>query len=91
MKSMNDTKNKCGFDQHFFGAATIGERGQLVIPAEARAELGISPGDKILVMRHPNKHGLMLFKLDAMREVLDDLALAIQRLDEERLRKEEEE
>ncbi|CAN5588443.1 hypothetical protein BH11ARM2_BH11ARM2_04170 [soil metagenome] len=88
---MNDTKNKCGFDWHFFGSSTIGERGQIVIPAEARAEMGMSPGDKILVIRHPMNKGLMLFKLDSMREVLDDIAASIQRLESEGLRKEEEE
>lgn len=52
----------------FFGVSTVGERGQLVIPAEARKKLGINPGDKILVMDHPVAHGLVLFKIDAMRE-----------------------
>ena len=37
----------------FYGTATVGERGQLVIPSEARTELGINPGDKLLVMKHP--------------------------------------
>ncbi|RYG35546.1 AbrB family transcriptional regulator [bacterium] len=89
MKSMSDMKPKCGFDWHFFGTSTLGERGQLVIPAEARAEMGMSPGDKILVIRHPMNKGLMLFKLDSMREVLDDIAVSIQRLESEGLRKEE--
>jgi bifunctional DNA-binding transcriptional regulator/antitoxin component of YhaV-PrlF toxin-antitoxin module len=34
------------FDDAFYGSATVGERGQIVIPAEARAELGLTPGDK---------------------------------------------
>ena len=41
------------FDEAFYGSATVGERGQVVIPAEARQELGIEPGDKVLFMHHP--------------------------------------
>lgn len=43
-----------------------------MIPAEARAELGIHPGDKVLMMRHPIHKGLMVFKIDAAREFLTE-------------------
>ena len=33
-----------------YGTTTVGSRGQVVIPAEARKELGIKPGDQLLVM-----------------------------------------
>lgn len=56
----------------FFGTATIGERGQIVIPAEARAELEMAAGEKVLIMRHPVHRGLMIFKLEAVREFLDE-------------------
>ena len=58
--------------ESFYGASTVGERGQVVIPAEARAELGIHPGDKILMMRHPAHAGLMMFKIDSAREFLEE-------------------
>jgi AbrB family looped-hinge helix DNA binding protein len=64
-------------EEHFYGAATVGERGQVVIPAEARKKFGIHPGDKVLVMGHPTGGGVVLCKLDAMREFastfMDDL------------------
>jgi AbrB family looped-hinge helix DNA binding protein len=60
------------FEDAFYGTSTLGERGQLVIPAEARAELELSPGDKILFMRHPVHKGLMLFKLTHVKQFLDD-------------------
>ncbi len=69
------------FDEAFYGSATVGERGQIVIPAEARNELGINPGDKVLIMRHPIHKGLMLFRLDAVRGFLDEFAAGIQRLE----------
>lgn len=33
----------------FYGSVTISERGQIVIPAEARKDFKINPGDKLLV------------------------------------------
>lgn len=77
MKSMNGSKDSKGcvsFSDAFYGTSTLGERGQVVIPAEARADMGLSPGDKLVVMRHPIHRGLMLFKIEAMREFLDDFS-----------------
>ena len=68
---MSADSKRFSWDDHFFGAVTVGERGQVVIPAEARKEFGIEPGDKLLIMRGPGKHGLMLGKLDEMREVMN--------------------
>lgn len=59
-------------EKGFYGSATVGDRGQIVIPAEAREELGFAPGDKVLVMRHPIHDGLVVFKLEKVREFLDD-------------------
>lgn len=36
--------------KHFFEAVTVGERGQIVIPQEARRIFKISAGDKILIL-----------------------------------------
>ncbi|MCW5941202.1 MAG: AbrB/MazE/SpoVT family DNA-binding domain-containing protein [Fimbriimonadaceae bacterium] len=55
----------------FYGSVTVGERGQIVIPADARTELGFQPGDKLLVMKHPMHPGLVVFKIDSVREFLD--------------------
>ena len=35
--------------RRFYGTVTVSDRGQIVIPAEARRELGIDVGDKLLV------------------------------------------
>lgn len=34
----------------FYGSVTVSERGQVVIPAEARADFDIKTGDKLLVL-----------------------------------------
>jgi AbrB family looped-hinge helix DNA binding protein len=80
MKGKNEPK--CGgFSDAFYGTSTVGERGQLVIPAEARAEMDMQPGDKIMIMRHPIHKGLMLFKLEAVREFLDEFTANVERLE----------
>lgn len=77
------TNAQCGgFDNAFYGSATVGERGQIVIPAEARAEMGIEPGDKVLIMRHPIHDGLQVFKLSSVREFLDEYAQKLNQIAE---------
>ena len=36
--------------QRVFGTAKVGDRGQIVIPKEAREQFGIKPGDTLLVL-----------------------------------------
>ena len=57
----------------FYGAVTVGERGQVVIPAEARKEQGISPADKLLVFSHPHAHGLLIIKVSDLQGLVGDL------------------
>jgi len=68
-------------EKSFYGSATIGERGQIVIPAEARAEMGFHPGDKVLIMKHPVYKGLVMFKIDAARNFLDEFGSMLTKLD----------
>ena len=37
-------------DKKLYGLATIGEKGQIVVPAEARRALRLKKGDKLLVL-----------------------------------------
>jgi AbrB family looped-hinge helix DNA binding protein len=43
------------FKGKIYGVATIGERGQIVIPADVRKSLNIEPGDKLIVLFSPDK------------------------------------
>lgn len=63
---------KC--NESFYGSVTVGERGQIVIPAEARADMDYNPGDKLLVMKHPTYDGLVVFRLESVREFLDEFS-----------------
>ena len=53
-----------------FGSATVGPRGQVVIPASARKELGIDAGATLLVFIGPGKKGVVLLKADAVGEMV---------------------
>lgn len=55
------------FDQKFYGTATVGEKGQIVIPVEARNEIDLKVGDKLLVVSGPG-HGLFIMKPDMIKE-----------------------
>jgi len=62
-----------------FGTAVLGPRGQLVIPLEARKELGIDTGSKLLVFGHFGGRGLIFIKAEAAEEMLNIMS---SRLDE---------
>ena len=55
--------------QRVFGTAKVGDRGQIVIPKEAREFFGIEPGDTLLILGKENT-GLIATK----PETLNDLA-----------------
>lgn len=66
----------------FFGSVTVGERGQIVLPAEARALFNINPGDKVLVMRHPLSQGLMIVQIDALVDFAEEFRAGVQEIKE---------
>ncbi len=54
-----------------FGSTVVGPRGQLVIPVEARKELGIDAGSKLLAFGHFSGRGLVFVKVEAVEELLN--------------------
>lgn len=70
-------------DDCFFGSVTVGERGQVVIPADLRKLIDIEPGDRLLVLRHPMNHGLILTKIDEVQEVTAFFRRALDLIEEE--------
>lgn len=40
--------------KHVFGMITVGDKGQIVIPAKARKIFGIHPGDRLIVLGDEN-------------------------------------
>lgn len=64
--------------KHIFGTAKVGERGQIVIPKDARALFGIRPGDTLLILGDEDS-GIIVTR----PEVLSDVAQRIFRNMEE--------
>ena len=58
--------------QRVFGTAKVGDRGQIVIPKEAREFFGIEPGDTLLILGK-SETGLIVTN----PETLNDLATQI--------------
>jgi len=54
-----------------YGAATVGERGQVALPAEARRELGIDAGDKLMVFGNKLNGSVVLIKADVFEGFAD--------------------
>jgi AbrB family looped-hinge helix DNA binding protein len=54
-----------------YGTATVGERGQIVIPQPAREKYGISPGDRLVVIGGAfGANALLLVRADVMGGLL---------------------
>ena len=54
----------------FIGVAKVGEKGQIVIPKEARDMFDIKSGDSVIILREKEK-GIAILKSDFMEESFD--------------------
>lgn len=66
---MSTADELSGMARYFFGAVTVGERGQIVIPADARKQCHMEPGDKLLAFYYPLCRGLVLARVDQMNKI----------------------
>jgi AbrB family looped-hinge helix DNA binding protein len=63
-----------------FGTATVGTKGQIVIPSTAREELGITTGDRLYVIGTPHNGALMLLKEDMLEKFIERMNLEVESL-----------
>ncbi len=72
--------------RHIFGTARVGEKGQIVIPKEARKLFGIQPGDTLLLVGD-EKNGIIITRPEVLNniadQILDNLGSAEKGKDEE--------
>jgi len=54
-----------------FGSTVVGPRGQIVIPVEARKELGIDVGTRLLTFKLFEGRGLVFVKVEAVEELVN--------------------
>jgi len=66
-----------------YGAATVGERGQIVIPADLRKALRIRSGDKIMIFAKLDKKVINLMREEDFSAFLRRAARFITRLERE--------
>jgi AbrB family looped-hinge helix DNA binding protein len=61
-----------------YGTATVGTKGQVVIPADAREEMHIQPGDRLYVVGSPDGGFLGFLKEDALESVVAHLTAQVE-------------
>jgi bifunctional DNA-binding transcriptional regulator/antitoxin component of YhaV-PrlF toxin-antitoxin module len=54
-----------------FGSTVVGPRGQIVIPVEARKELGMDVGTRLLTFKLFQGRGLVFVKVEAVEELVN--------------------
>jgi AbrB family looped-hinge helix DNA binding protein len=70
-------------EPEFFGSATVGERGQIVIPADARDSFDIKPGDKLLIFSSMHgRNSLNVIKAEQVTEFVSKAMAKLSRMEE---------
>ena len=64
--------------QRVFGTAKVGDRGQIVIPKEAREMLGIKSGDTLLILGD-EQTGLIVSRPEVLNKLADKILNNMQR------------
>ena len=62
------------FDQKFLGIGTVGERGQVAIPTDARKQLGIESGEKLAFFSFAHETGFLAIKTNKLSALLKHLS-----------------
>lgn len=75
------TENEKGMS--IYGTVKVGDRGQVVIPAKARRDFNIKPGDLLLVVAGRNRRGIAMVKADAMKEFASRILKGLQETPDE--------
>lgn len=60
-------------DKKLYGTATVGTKGQVVIPADAREALGIQTGDRLYVVGSDKGKFVGFIKEEQLRKLIDHL------------------
>lgn len=66
--------------QRVFGTAKVGDRGQIVIPKEARELFGIKPGDSLLILGEEDT-GLVVTRPEVLNNLANELLSNVKKED----------
>src|SRR5699024_7158695 len=62
--------------QQISGVVKVGERGQIVIPRQAREMYHIQPGDRLVILGEDATEGIAILKSDGFLELADMISKA---------------
>jgi AbrB family looped-hinge helix DNA binding protein len=65
-------------DKKLYGTATVGTKGQIVIPSDAREELDIKPGDRLYVMNAMHGAGVVLLKEEMLESFVEQIMAQVE-------------
>ncbi len=60
---------EAGNGKYVFGVVKVGERGQIVIPKEAREQYGIKAGDSLMVLG--DQRGIAMLKTEVFQSIIE--------------------
>jgi len=61
-------------EMKFYGSTTVGERGQIVLPAKLRDDFKIKKSDKLLVIGNADSYRIFLVNPDTMSQQLEQMS-----------------
>lgn len=64
----------------FYGTATIGTKGQIVIPADAREHLDLQPGDKVVVFGIKERGMVGMCKLESVEQLFAQMSAHLEHI-----------
>lgn len=67
---------------NIFGVVKVGERGQIVIPKQARELFGIKPGDSLLVIGDKDS-GIALVKTTLVKNIVSKILESLNKFEKE--------
>ena len=65
-------------NKRLYGTATVGSKGQIVIPAEAREELNIQPGDRLYIVNAMHGAGVVCLKEEMLESMVQQLTAQVE-------------
>lgn len=67
---------------HLIGTTTVGPKGQVVIPVEAREKMGIVAGDKVIVLYMDGRKTVAFVSESEMQGIIDKMGAHLSKVSE---------
>lgn len=58
---------------HLLGTVTVGPKGQVVIPVEAREKMGLAPGDKLVALYISHKRSIAFVPESELEKLIEKM------------------